>query len=92
MRRICSYFYKRISILISELSISSNNSSRESSPKPIAVISGKYSDNDQVNSDKSIHDNQQSERQIELELVKNNTNDNMFSIFETIDQIDYRMY
>ncbi|CAF0970349.1 unnamed protein product [Rotaria sordida] len=46
-------------IYSNEPSISSNNSSRSSSPKSFAVVSNEYSINNQFNSDKSTSDDQQ---------------------------------
>lgn len=79
-------------IFCSEPSESSNNNSRSSSPKPVAVPSSEYSINVRVSSDKSTTDDQQSEPPVKFDFDNDDINNNMFSILSTMHAVDNRMY
>ncbi len=93
VRKDCFYSHRRILIVFcSEPSESSNSSSRASSPKPVAVVSSKYSTNVRINSDKLTSNDQQSKSRVKFDFDNDDINNNMFSMIDAIDSSDYRMY
>ena len=76
----------------SELSEASDSDSESVSPKPVAAISIKYTINVEVNSDKSKSDDQPNKPTVKRNFNDDDINNNMFSILNTIDPVDNRMY
>jgi len=75
-----------------EPSQSSNNNSRSSSPKSVAMVSSEYSIDVRANLDEFTRDEQQIKHPIKLNLDNDNINNNVFSILGTVHSVNNRMY